>query len=611
MLDRPHHDPSARYVSNPRPSLGETVTITVELPPTGLDGGPMPISASWLRGMRDGEQFWAEGVADGHHLRYELTCTQDVMNYRFHLETEAGPRWLSGAGLLDYDPTDRDDFRLLTTGAAPEWVPDIVWYQIFPDRFATTGEFRHDEHPTDTSWAEWAAWDDPVAEGPAAMTQLYGGDLAGVTEHLQHLVDLGIGGIYLTPVFPARSNHRYDAKTFDMVDPVLGGDRALIELAAEAKRLGLRVMTDLTLNHTGDVHEWFVAAQADPTSDEAGFYYFIDHPDTYESWLGIDSLPKLDHRSDELARRYYAGTESILGRYLQPPFNMAGWRIDVANMTGRLGPIDLNQKVAKAARSTVDDVDNSQPDADDKWLVGEHFFDATLDAPGSGWHGVMNYAGLTRPIASWLGQFTALGAFMPGPGQAQRDGVQMAAAMDSIRAAMPWQVTIGSMSLLSSHDTARWRTMCRSDEAARAGFGLLLTLPGAPTFFYGDEVGLTGSSSEEARRTMPWDTSEWDRDFLDWYQTVIAVRNDHPALRRGGFRWVHTEADAIVFLRETSEQRMLIRCARSETTPLELDADLLRASSARGVIGAGDLTTDHGRFTLSGDGPTLQIWELQ
>ncbi len=611
MIHLPHHDPSSRYVSNPRPALGETVEVVVELPATGPNGGPMVVSAAWLRGMRDGEQFWAEGRADGHRLVFELTCTQAVMNYRFHLETADGPSWLSAGGWIDFDPTDREDFRLLTTGGAPEWVPDLVWYQIFPDRFATTGKHRHNNHSTDTSWADWADWGEPIAtEFPASMTQMYGGDLEGIKNHLQHLVDLGIGGIYLTPVFPARSNHRYDAMTFDMVDPVLGGDQALVDLARAATELGLRVMTDLTLNHTGDVHEWFVAAQADPDSEEAGFYFFTDHPNRYESWLGIDSLPKLDHRSTELRRRYYKGAESILGRYLQPPFDMAGWRIDVANMTGRLGPIDLNQDVARAARATVDEVDAAQPEADDKWLVGEHFFDATLDAPGNGWHGVMNYAGLTRPIASWLGEFTALGAFMPGPGQAQRDGVQMGQAMDAVRAATPWQVTMGSMSLLSSHDTARWRTMCRSDEAARAGFGLLLSMPGAPTSFYGDEVGLTGETSEKARRTMPWDTDEWDADFLDWYRTMIKVRNEHPALRRGGFRWVHTEPDAVVFLRETNEQRLLVRTARAATPPTELSATLLRCTSMRGVINSTDLAADDEVFNLDGAGPVHQVWEL-
>lgn len=611
MIHLPHHDPSSRYVSNPRPALGETVEVTVELPASGSDGGLMPISASWLRGMRDGEQFWAEGRSAGNNLVFELTCTQAVMNYRFHLETDDGPRWLSAGGWLDFDPTDREDYRLLTTGGAPEWVPDLVWYQIFPDRFATTHQHNHNNHPTDTSWANWVEWDEPIAEEwPASMSQMYGGDLEGIKDRLQHLIDLGVGGIYLTPVFPARSNHRYDAMTFDKVDPVLGGDQALADLATAAADLGLRVMTDLTLNHTGDVHEWFEAAKDDAESEEAGFYFFTDHPNQYESWLGIDSLPKLDHRSSELRRRYYDGADSVLGRYLQPPFNMAGWRIDVANMTGRLGAIDLNQDVARVARSTVDEVDTTQPEADDKWLVGEHFFDATLDAPGNGWHGVMNYAGLTRPIASWLGEFTALGAFMPGPGQASRDGVKMAQAMDAVRAATPWQVTMGSMSLLSSHDTARWRTMCRTDEAARAGFGLLLSMPGAPTFFYGDEVGLTGDTSEKARRTMPWDTEAWDLDFLTWYQAMIKVRNENPALRRGGFRWVHTEPDAVIFLRETNEQRLLVRTARGATAPTELSATLLRGTTLRSVINGADAIAHDDTFTLDGAGPIHQVWQL-
>ena len=607
-LDQPHHDPSARYVDQPRPSIGDTVDITLELPATGQDGEAPEVKGAWLRGMRDAEQFWAEGTqgtgADRDRVRFQLDCTQNVHNYRFHLDLGDGPRWMSGAGLLDWDPPDRDDYRLLTTGGAPEWVPDLVWYQIFPDRFATTGAYAHNDHDTNTSWANWVEWDTPIADGHDAMTQMYGGDLDGITQHLDHLIDLGIGGVYLTPVFPGGSNHRYDASTFSHVDPVLGGNDALVRLSNAAERAGLRVMTDLTLNHTGDRHEWFQTAKANASSDEAGFYFFIDHPDTYQSWLGIDSLPKLDHRSDEMRRRYYEGAESHLAQYLAEPFNMAGWRIDVANMTGRLGPLDLNQQVAKTTRKTMDD---HNPD---KWLVGEHFFDASLDAPGDGWHGVMNYAGITRPVASWLGQFTALGAFHKGPGQASRNGTQMARAMDAVRAAMPWQVTMGSMSLLSSHDTARWRTMCADDDVAKAGFGFLLCLPGAPTFFYGDEIGLMADSAEKARSTMPWDKGQWDQSFLDWYRTMIATRNNNEALRHGGFRWVHTGVDAVVFLRETASQRLLIRVARAATAPLDVSARLLKANELTGVLNADALTPANETLTLPGDGPALQIWQL-
>ena len=595
-LTRPHHDSSARYVDEPNPSLGDVVTVSIE-----VSGDP--VGEAWLRHVEDGEQGWIEGVRDGDRIHFELPCTQDVVNYRFHVDTADGPRWLNGLGLVDYDPTDASDFRLLTTGAAPSWISESVWYQIFPDRFATSGKYRSADGP-DQDWVDWANWDDPVADSHAAMTQLYGGDLDGVTSKLQYLADLGIGGIYLNPVFPARSNHRYDALSFDRVDPLLGGDDALVRLSAEAENVGLKVMTDLTLNHTGDGHEWFKAAQADAESPEAGFYHFIDHPDRYESWFGVPSLPKLDHRNEEMRRRYYEGPDSILARYLQPPFNMAGWRIDVANMTGRLGPIDLNQNVAKAVRNTMRSV------APDAWLVGEHFFDASQDAPGDGWHGVMNYSGITRPIVSWLGEFTALSAFTDGPGQSARSGIQMARTMDAVRAAMPWQVSMGSMTLLGSHDTARWRTMAMNDDVAIAGLGLLLSMPGTPTILYGDEVGLEGATSEKARVPMPWDEGQWDGRFLSAYQELIRLRNTEPALRSGGFRWVHTEADAIVFCRETADKRLLVRAARAGTAPLSISTDAMGARSAEALFGAEDMAEANGMITLDGDGPSFSVWRL-
>ena len=133
---QPHHDPSARYVDQPNPSLGDTVEVSVEL--GALSGG---IGDSWLRFMSDGEQAWEPGIVDsdsagGQWLRFRLPCDQRAVNYRFHLETPDGPRWLTGLGLIDWDPGDVHDFRLLTTGGPPPWISDDVWYQIFPDRFA-------------------------------------------------------------------------------------------------------------------------------------------------------------------------------------------------------------------------------------------------------------------------------------------------------------------------------------------------------------------------------------------------------------------------------------------------------------------------------------------
>lgn len=598
MLDRPHHDPSERWVSNPTPEPGETVTVTVDVPrEAGVD-------RVLLRTMHDGEARWIEGRAErsatGYHWAFDLTCHNPVVDYRFWCGGPGGARWLTGRGMLGHDPLDHHDFRLLTTGGVPRWVPETVWYQIFPDRFATSGDHLG-ELP---DWALHSDWGDPVRPRPDTMRQMYGGDLDGIVQHLDHLVDLGVGGIYLTPIFPAHSNHRYDASSFDRVDPVLGGDAGLVGLREACDRAGLRLLNDLTLNHTGDRHEWFIAAQADATSEEAGYYYFTQHPDGYESWLDVRSLPKINHASDAMRRRFYDGPDSVVARYLRPPFSLDGWRIDVANMTGRYGMHDHNALVRSLTRRTSDAVDH------ERWLVGEHWFDASRDVMGDGWHGVMNYTGITRPIVSWLGELTILGAMMPGPGQDPRDGVAVADAMDDARGALPWQSVLGSMALLGSHDTARWRSMARSDDLALVGFGLLMTVPGSPCFFYGDEIGLTAPDNELARGPMPWDASRWDTGWLDTYRRWVRLRGGSPALAHGGFRWVERAPDALTFLRETADERLLVRATRARAEPLRLPLALLDASTVDHLIGDGTASVAAETVTFTGDRPSCTIWRL-
>jgi alpha-glucosidase len=563
MLEQPYHNPSERFVSNPTPEPGETVTVSVDVPArSGFDN-------LMLRTMHDGEGTWREGqsepLANGTRWRFELACHNEVVPYRIWCDGSPGPRWLTAAGLIDHDPVDHFDFKLTTTGGTPRWVPETVWYQIFPDRFAASNADR--ELP---SWAWRSAWGDPVATGPEAMTQIYGGDLDGIVDRLDHITALGVGGIYLNPIFPSRSNHRYDATSFDRVDELLGGDAALSRLREACTRAGLRLMTDLTPNHTGNHHQWFTAAQADADSVEAGFYHFTDHPNGYHSWLGVETLPKLDHSSDELRRRLYEGVDSVVGRFLEPPFSMDGWRIDVANMTGRLGLIDRNATVRRAIRNTFDSIDPQ------RWLLGEHFWDASGDVSGPGWHGVMSYTGISKPLASWLGRFAELASLSAGPGQDARDGLAVARTMDQVRASLPWQFVVGSMALLGSHDTARWRTMARSDELAKVGVGLLMSLPGSPSLLYGDEIGLTGDDAEQARTPMPWDDStRWDGDMLAWYRSVIGLRSRSSALAHGGLRWVRVEADSLAFIRESLDERLLVVANRGPSSPLTIDAGLV------------------------------------
>jgi alpha-glucosidase len=178
----------------------------------------------------------------------DLELHNPVTAYRWLLDGGAlGRCWVNGAGVFHRDVTDDADFRITTARRPPDWLADTVGYQIFIDRFADSGSPR----PA-PGWAIPRAWDEPVDDTPGIRSRhWYGGDLAGIEQHLDHLTHLGVSLIYLTPFFPAGSMHRYDASTFDHVDPALGGDDALASLVSAAHARGIRVIGDITLNHTG------------------------------------------------------------------------------------------------------------------------------------------------------------------------------------------------------------------------------------------------------------------------------------------------------------------------------------------------------------------------
>jgi alpha-glucosidase len=196
---------------------------------------------------------------------------------------------------------------------------------------------------------------------------------------------------------------------------------------------------------------------------------------------------------------------------------------------------------------------------------------------------------------------------MPGPGQDERDGTMVARAMDDVRGALPWQSVLGSMALLGSHDTARWRSMARSDELALVGLGLLMTVPGSPCFLYGDEVGLTAPDNELARSPMPWDESQWDRSWLATYRQWIRLRSGSAALAHGGFRWVERTPDSLTFLRESLGERLLVHAAGP---PWARRSRSSCSEPVRSIASSAMLTTDvhGGMLTLAAATPGVTVW---
>ena len=625
----PHHDGSSLHVDTLTPGLGESVRVRLRVPTAGPARSSDPPLAVRVRTIRDRDVEWIEASFAGSVGGWDwweasLAVHNPRCCYRWMIERAGGRlEWVNQAGWLDYEPRDADDFALLAEPGPPAWMTDAVMYQVFPDRFARSAAAEARPVP---EWAIPARWDDPVdAVMPGRSAQFYGGDLDGIAERLDHLVALGVTLIYLTPIFPAASSHRYDASSFDRVDPVLGGGEALVRLVRAAHARGIRVIGDLTTNHSGDGHAWFRAAYGHPEAPEGEFYYFFDDARTeYEGWFGHPSLPKFDWASSELRRRFVTGEDSVVRRWLRPPFALDGWRIDVANMTGRLGAVDLNAEVRRLIRDTMRE---EHPEA---LLLAESTNDATDDLRGDGWHGIMSYAGFTRPLWAWLSRANGepyLGAagetrtvpwFFGEPvsriprGSARefRDAVVRFAA------GVPWRVRLGAMLPLDTHDTARFATNALPG-AVPVAVGLSMTLPGIPTLFAGDEFGLTGAEGELSRTPMPWDSAS-DPEVaarMSLYRELIGLRGAHAALRDGGLRWLHADDDALAFVRESAGESVLV-VAASRATRFGIAAAALAGevdpASIRPLVSFGEVSVDAGGPGLAFDvsGPAFGAWLL-
>jgi len=420
-------------------------------------------------------------------------------------------------------------------------------------------------------------------------------EMDGLREHLDHVESLGATTVCLTPIFTAPANHRYCPSTFDEVDPLLGGVRALRLLAEDTHRRGMRLIGDLTTNHTGDQHPWFRDALRGDHSD----VYFLDPQAVhgYESWVQVKRMPKLNWGSNELRRRMLGGADGVIRRWMRE--GLDGWRLDVANSTGRRAGDDLTHEVHRSIRAAM------LRERSDALLIAEHAHDATIDIDQGGWHGTMSYAWFTKPMWSWL--CSEPSEFLGVPtGVPRLPATAALATMRAFTARMSWSARTTSWSLLDSHDTPRFRTLVGGDRALHeVGVGMMVTLPGAPMVFAGDEVGLEGAYAEDARRTMPWgDTDRWDTLTLRMFRDLLRLRRNHPALVHGGLRFAWCDADRIAFWRETREERLLVLAARSYGVAVAVEG----AAGAVNVHGgAGDVPEDD---LLPPDGPTFQVWRL-
>jgi cyclomaltodextrinase / maltogenic alpha-amylase / neopullulanase len=430
----------------------------------------------------------------------------------------------------------------------PEWVKDAVFYQIFPDRFA-----RSERLAKPTNLQPWGS--QPTEHG------YQGGDLLGVAEHLDYLSDLGVTAIYFTPIFQSASNHRYHTHDYEKVDPLLGGNAAFRTLMEEAHRRNIRVVLDGVFNHASrgffpfnDILEngrespwvdWFIV--------ERWPLHPYDYSKTanYASWWGNRALPKLN-MANPAVREYIMG---IAEHWLRE-YDIDGWRLDVPMEITTPGFWQEFRLRVKAVK----------PDA---YIVGEVWNNCAPWLQGDQHDAVMNYLFASAVIA-----FTAGGRvteaqvkgrdYDPYPGI---DAPQFKQRIETLLNSHDWQITLAQLNLLASHDTARVLSIVRGDTATmRLATLLQMTYPGAPSIYYGDEIGLHGSYNYDepfrdvdARWAFPWhDEKSWDMDLLAYVKHAIALRHAHSALRRGSFSSIYAQDECFAFVRKLGSEAFVV-----------------------------------------------------
>jgi glycosidase len=350
-----------------------------------------------------------------------------------------------------------------------------VVYQIFPERFAIGGGLTSAEKLASPAYdlpdVHKRDWNDSTLHQPWGQ-QFFGGDLDGIADKLDYLGDLGITGVYLTPVFASPSNHKYDATDFLCIDPMFGGDAALKRLTEAVHARGMGLALDAVLNHVSRKHPWFLAAQ---TGDTTKRDWFTFKPDgSYDCWQDVTSMPELNLANPAVRDVLYRRPDSVVQYWLDQ--GVDNWRFDVAQ--------DVGIPVAQEMRSIVG---TRFPHAG---LLGElNGFSGAWFQAGGGYQGMMNYWYRTATLAWLAGDI---------------DAVQMNHALRDARADYGLPGLLCSWNMLSSHDTPRLITTVGSVENARLAMLMQFTMPGVPLVYYGEEIGMkrngttpsaTGSSS--------------------------------------------------------------------------------------------------------------------
>jgi cyclomaltodextrinase / maltogenic alpha-amylase / neopullulanase len=500
--------------------------------------------------------YWFEAEIAGR--RYALQNNRNAL----HWTREKGTGGAGEVGELPGAASTIRRFRQTVYSPdfkVPDWAADVIYYYVFPERFRN-GDKRNDPKPGIAKYHDGTVefhenWlDKPWKPGDGSderyNNDFFGGDLAGIIDKLDYILELGANTIYMTPLFRAASNHKYDTADYKQIDPGFGTNADFERLTREAAKRGIRIIPDTSLNHVGQDSRYFdrygnfndkgafEGGRIDPASPYASWFTFDasqkQADKQYKGWVGIADLPELDKSSPAWRNYAYRDRDSVMKLWLDR--GAAGWRMDVAPWV----PDDF-------WREWRAEIKRHKPDA---LTVAETWFDSSKYFLGDMFDSTMNYV-FRNAVLEYAAGGKASG---------------LVEQLEALREAYPPQALHALMNLLSTHDQARalhhfgWHDGVKDTTViARAKQRLLLavfiqmTYPGAPTIYYGDEVGVTGGDDPYNRATYPWQDvgGKPDLTLLAQFKQLTKLRNDHAILRRGKLLApLHVDEHVVVFARE-------------------------------------------------------------
>ncbi len=452
------------------------------------------------------------------------------LRYGFKLTDDTETLFFTEKGFYKEQPIDDTAYYFcfpflnkIDVFQAPSWVKETVWYQIFPERFANGDASIN---PPETL---------PWGSTEPKFNNFFGGDFEGIIQHIDHLVELGITGLYFTPIFKAKSNHKYDTIDYMEIDPQFGDKETFRRLVDTCHNHGIKVMLDAVFNHCGFHFPQFQDVLINgETSIYKDWFHLREFPivtepvPNYDTFAFEKNMPKLDTENEEV-KNYLLE----VGRYWVREFNIDGWRLDVAN--------EVDHQFWREFRQAVKSV---KPDV---YILGEIWHDSMPWLQGDQFDAVMNY-----PFTNGALQYFAKGTVT---------ATEFTNIISNVLHSYPINVNEVQFNLLDSHDTPRILTICENNiEKVKLLYLFQLSFVGTPCIYYGDEIGMTGGQDPGCRKCMVWDKSEQNVDLFEHVKKLIHLRKSMASFgNQGIFEFIEAndETNHIMYRKSFNDEKLL------------------------------------------------------